>query len=460
MVDQRSPDLRPDADPWSPARQDPDLDRLAELAACLAGDEASNLLARTRPGAGEDYPELRDRLVRAALRTETYPVIVGDVDPGPPIVTWLRRLPVADRVLLTLRFRERLAPAELARILDQSRASITARLDALLADVPEPVEGYVSYALDRLAATAPDPATIRRAGTARAGRIARRRRGTAGLVGVALVFVIIAALTSTLLTPARPQLGGWHLGHRVDPPTGWTVGQIAVSRWDESTWLRRGTEECRVTIQGSSDFGGSPVRGEGPASDRAVQVGTETGWLSQDSNLYWDHGDLLASVTCGPPGDAGRLFAIAESIRFESRPLRIPVGLPEPPLGVQEPMISLMPDGSTWITARRILFAVAFTVPLRSASGAACPRSGPTFRSVPDADAEQPELPVDRWYGGPPTGSICVELTWLGEPDPARRTLVNQQVAELMQHLVVAPDPDDPATWFDANAALPPRQPR
>lgn len=142
---------------------DADLDRLAELAACMVGSAAAELIVRVlRRRDGEELPDLRNRLARAALRMPTGPILVAD-DGETPIATWLERLPVADRVLLTLRYGEHLTVSEVARIIESPVTEIESGLTALTRDVPAPAEAYLSYGLARLAEAAPGPADVARA---------------------------------------------------------------------------------------------------------------------------------------------------------------------------------------------------------------------------------------------------------------------------------------------------------
>jgi hypothetical protein len=51
-------------------------------------------------------------------------------------------------------------------------------------------------------------------------------------------------------------------------------------------------------------------------------------------------------------------------------------------------------------------------------------------------------------------------LRWRVRPDGPIRDVAERQLDQLIAHLVVASDPADPATWFDAQEMLPPREPR
>ncbi|GAB3757080.1 sigma-70 RNA polymerase sigma factor region 4 domain-containing protein [Microlunatus parietis] len=434
---------------------DPDLDRLAELAACLAGDSAVDVLARVLPRpAGEDLPETRDRLVRAALDLPRGPVIVAADDATPSITGWLRRLPVADRVLLTLRYGERLAPAELARILGQPVTRVESRLAALAAEVPPPAEAYLTYGLDRLAEQAPSPAAVRRAVETRQRVQSQRRRALVSLATVAALMLIMVSYGAGALRSYTSQTaggdGGLQLRHRVDPPPGWRVLATHLSRTVATTTLQSDAGlRCWVTVGGAIGI-------LGPA--REVIVRGEPGMIS-DSELSWFASPGPIAIRCHQPTERDLLLRLADAIRFESSEFRTPIGLSGVPPIFGGPTLDRTEnaDGATHqLTVGRYDFHVGLTVPPDPRDVRTCPSMGTAPRASRYDSAEPRVAGTVRQLLRTPDGIVCAALHWyVAEPSQDQRERARRQLDQLARHVILAADPADPATWLDAETALP-----
>lgn len=309
---------------------DADLDRLAELAACMGGSAAAELIARVLPRRdGEELPDLRNRLARAALRTPTGPTLVPD-DGDVPIATWLERLPVADRVLLTLRYGEHLTVSEVARIIERPTPEIESRLTTLTRDVPAPAEADLTFGLARLAEAAPGPAELAHAVTHATRRRTRRRRAVAGVLALAATFALIVAVTVQIgqrspdLAFANP--GTWQVTHQVDPSPGWSVSGFSLTRDDETTRVRRGDHECEVRIEFWSPIEPWP---EIKPPSRPVLLGPWRADLVGQTAIRLDGGGGRMTVGCPPEVGVEALIQLAQSVRFAARPIRVPLRVRE-----------------------------------------------------------------------------------------------------------------------------------
>lgn len=434
---------------------DPDLDRLAELAACLAGDSAVDILARVLPRpAGEELPETRNRLVRAALDLPRGPEIVPAGDAVPSITGRLRRLPMADRALLTLRYGERLAPAELARILGQPGARIEGRLAALEAEVPQPAEAYLSYGLDRLAEQAPGPAAVRRAVEARRRAQGRRRLRVASLATVAALMLIMVSSGAGLLRsyPSEAAASGRvGLHHRVDPPSGWRVLATHLSRTAETTTLQSDAGlRCWVAV------GEHGTGARGPVRD--VIVRGEPGLIS-DSELSWFSPPGPIAIRCHQPAERDLLLRIADAVRFEASEFRTPIGLSGLPPIFSGPTLDRTGngDGATHqLTVDRYDFHVGLTVPLDPRDVRTCPSIGTLPRTSPYDSVERRVARTEMQLLRTPNGTVCASVRWyVTDPDHHQRERAQQQLTELGKHVILAADPADPTTWLDPDSALP-----
>ncbi|MFC7625841.1 hypothetical protein [Microlunatus sp. GCM10028923] len=432
---------------------DPDLDRLAELSACLAGDSAVEVLARVLPRpAGEELPETRDRLVRAALDLPRTPVIVPADHEQVSITEWLRRLPVADRALITLRYGERLAPAELARSLGQPVTRIERRLAALAAEVPQPAEAYLSYGLDRLAEQAPGPGLVGQAVRARLQARTQRHRRLAALIAVVVLLMIMipngAGLLRWYTFEAAAVVDGVQLRHRVDPPDGWRILAVGLSRTLESTTLFGEANLCHVLI------GEVAVRGR---NLREVTVRGERGMLT-DSDLGWFSQAGSVVVRCGRPTPRDTLIGLANAVRFQVGEFRTPIGLSRLPAGFNAAALDRAENGSTHhqLTVDRYEFRVGLSVPPDSRNVRTCGSLSPPPRLDPNESEERRVTRTETQFLRTPDGIVCATLHWhLADPDRGDRDRAQQLLARLARQVTLAPDPADPATWLDAETALP-----
>lgn len=227
--------------------------------------------------------------------------------------------------------------------------------------------------------------------------------------------------------------------------------QVGLSLRAESTWLRRGAEECRFTL-GDVDTFLEPFRARDRAAEVPVRVGGQPGVLIGDSYLEWWTDHSSASVSCESAGGPDRLFEIARSVRYEIRTVRVPIGLPTQPVGVLEPELVVEADSTTWLLTHRLYFTAAFTAPGPDAS---CDRPAPPTTSLTFSRSPAVGPPEHRRVTTP-TGAACAELRWRTPSGPIR-DLAESQLDELIRQLMVAPDPADPAAWFDAQDVLPPR---
>lgn len=450
--------VRPVDVPRSPAA-DPDLDRLAEVAAWLAGDAAVEVLARVLPRRdGEEFPELRDRLVRATLDLPRGPVIIAADDDAPTVLSWLQRLPGSDRALLTLRYGERLAPAELARIVGRPRAGVETRLADLEAAVPQPAEAYLSYGLDRLAEEAPGTAAVARAVRVRLQARDRRRRRVTVLAALAALLLIMippgAGMLRWYTSEAAAAVGGLQLQHRVDPPAGWRVLATQLTRTSETTTML-GDQGilCRVTVSGEQAGFRSP--------GREVIVRGQPGRLS-DSALNWFSPSGPVAIRCHQSIDRSVLFSIADAVRFESRTFRTPIGLSELPKEFSAPTLDRTENGSTHqFTVGRYDFFVGLTVPPDPGDLRTCPSMGAPPRTTPYDDQAPRVSSTETRFLRTPDGMVCANLRWYtGSPDDDQRDRAERLLTSLGRHLVLAADPADPATWLDAENALPTSRPK
>jgi hypothetical protein len=306
----------------------------------------------------------------------------------------------------------------------------------------------------------------------------RRRRMIVAVVAAVLVALAIAVpgyLVNRRAMPADQRVpGNWNLIHRVDLPPGWEVKHQSISADSESSVVgpvsggEEETRNCQVIVFGSGRF--DPTA-QVPNGTR-VTINGHPGFYSRDqipgffSGVTWEYRPgAYALVSCGDLPLA-RHVAMAERVRFEPVPVRLPFRLRSVPKGYQVRFV----ESPVRTSAETSLGAVQFV----SATGSA---AQPAFAVavMPGTTEIPPAVPgweTETVAGRPAvlsardaklclnTGSstACIQATE-GEPEDLTKSLWAAGRRELLldvaKRLVLADDIDDTSTWFPANRALP-----
>jgi hypothetical protein len=309
-------------------------------------------------------------------------------------------------------------------------------------------------------------------------RSGRRRRRTLVLVIAAVVVLALAVAVPTFLAnrtaePVGRVKGNWNLNHRVEPPPGWEVRTQVITPDSEGTTLgaasRAATEEvssCMVDVFG-------PDRGD-PTARRADRTpvtvdGRPAFWSGQSDleatqGVSWEYQPgAFALVSCGT-GRASDDIAIAERVRFQPVPVRLPFRVRSLPTGY-EPVFVAPPLASSEGTFLGGAQFRAENREVRSFSVAVTPGRTDIPPGLPGWETDS--VGGRRAVLSARDAKLCLNLeqhtaciqTAEGEAEDLTRSLWaagrRELLVEVAKRLVIAEDLDDPGTWFPANRAVP-----
>jgi hypothetical protein len=267
-------------------------------------------------------------------------------------------------------------------------------------------------------------------------------------------------------TDSRRGQGNWNLVHRVDVPQGWTLSQVQVSGNAElSSWRRVGDEAhalCGVSVWGDfADFtpqpgGGEPVEVRGrPGLFLGKPDGSEG-----LSGLWWHYRrDAWASLDCEDSLSRDEILALADRVTFRPTQVLLPFRLRSVPEGYAVGHLGWeqVTSPPTFTLSLRNLredeFPQAPQVTMVRMTGATPPSRRAVRLTVAGRAAVLDPLartlcfPVDGWRA-------CVDGGFDSDPpEPAGEARLQDRLMAVGSVLDLAPDLDDPAGWFDGNAA-------
>lgn len=462
-----------------PDEQDEALGRLARV---LAGHEhrAAELLGEVavlaRRSARPQDEGLEDRralLVQRVLRQHDLgqhsPRRRGDVAAGaqpepdpdlqPDVTARLARLDPLSRTLLVLRHAEHVTLAELAQLTDRSPAATTRALEQA-----EATAGTAPYEIEQALwqATAPHPGAVRAA----MRRFTARRRRTRSRIALAALAAAALVAAGTVLPGllreqpyARPY-GEWTSTAQLAPQGPYTFQGLQLSAGEELlavTEAAKPESTCSVTVTTASKRIPVPSGRKATVGDRPARFLVAT--LDADAGLWWSVGPRTSALAqCDDKPADQTLLDLAGQVRFARTPIRVPfdlTGLPEQDQ-VQSYLdysgaigVLVTPRGATEESPDAVFVGLVATTDAGAVSGRRVDINGSAGRMTDDED----ETAV-CWPAGSRT--VCAGFnsteTSLGRTDKARRTA---RVLRTARAVHLAPDLDQPSTWFDAQAVLP-----
>lgn len=341
-------------------------------------------------------------------------------------------------------------------------------------------EDDLRQALLTLADTAHDPATVaaKLRLDAPIGRPSTRTRWrpVVGIVAVCVALALVALFLPSLLSRRADvadlrRAGYWGFVATVDPSSGWQVIDRAIDGDHEI--MRVSRDDARSGTCTATVYGRGAQRDETPAGTPVDVAGRPGAYVpSTDidpARLVWSYeDDAWAATSCddtvaaGPAGVRGLTTQLATSIRFQASPAQIPFGFRTLPdgyrvdtlivtsgRGTQSPSI---PGAQVFLSSPgRPSLSVYSTASAFSEPGPGMPGieilavDGRTVTVREDRRAAQ--IAVGDHY-------VMVESTvqqstqsWL----PGERAAI----LDLVDQLRFASNLADPATWFDAEQAIP-----
>jgi len=338
-------------------------------------------------------------------------------------------------------------------------------------------EELLSDTLQDLADQARTPeVTLARIAGRLPARASRHRRvpvpAVAAVVLIALAVAVTTFLVNRAVAPAGQRVkGNWNLIHRVELPPGWEVRNQAVTADSESSTVAErpsatgDVTSCRVEVFAAGRADPTAARD----NRRPVTVNGRRGYWADDSSietggLSWEYRPgAFALVSCG--GSQAEDLAIAERVRFEAVPVRLPFRLRSMPPGYEAATLAPALTSSEGTLLGGVQFRAkedsteprSFSVLLRP--GRTDPQPGvPGWESETIAGRPAVLYARDaRLCLNLERHTACVEAS-PGDPEDLTRSLWaagrRELLVDVAERLVLAEDLDDPATWWPANRAL------
>ncbi|WP_375426428.1 hypothetical protein [uncultured Friedmanniella sp.] len=380
-------------------------------------------------------------------------------DHRPDTETRLARLDPLGRTLLVLRHAEHVTLAELARVTDRSPAAVARALEqAATTAEAEPYE--VEQALWR--AHPPAAGAVREAERRFTAR-RRRTRSRLVLASMAASALVAAATVLPGLWRAQPYArpyGEWISTVQLAAQGPFSFQGLQLSAGQELlavTEAAKPEATCSVTVTTASGripvpAGRKATLGEGPA--RFVAATDDT-----DAGLWWSVGPRTSALAqCDDsPGDRV-LLDLAGQVQFARTPVRVPFDLNRLPEQDQVQSyldysgtigILVTPRGATEESPDAVFVGLVAMTDAGAVSGRRVDINGTAGRMSDDVDETAVCWPVG-------SRTVCAAINnpeaSLSGAEKIRRTARVLQTARAVQ---LAPDLDQPGTWFDAQAAFP-----
>ena len=259
-----------------------------------------------------------------------------------------------------------------------------------------------------------------------------------GLAGAALLVGAVLLLPTILVRLNPPEVrepGEWRFTHRVAPVAGMTVTQRILTADHELTIVQSDDDvaQCTVDVTRDDSTPGAAARRSRPVAQRAVRIHGWTGRYvddrPQDPYLTWEYAPgARATVTCSRgPISPETLLDVAEAVRF--RDTRVPLPF----------TLRAMPEGYRIYSIDSDSRADVVSLTLQPVDRASIPSV--VVRYGTDEAAH-------RCLGE--AGQVCLSTRWSAEDAPGTQGIVRRSLDQVGAQIVLAPDPADRSTWFDA----------
>jgi DNA-directed RNA polymerase specialized sigma24 family protein len=461
-----------------------ELTELAQLAVALTGDpqRAAELvgvtlaMARRRPRRRSADRETAHRDLMVQQFVSPRPAAAGPLPAeGLPaefreVASRLAELPPLARAILVLVRLKGLTLAEVAGILDRTPAKVQRELEA--AGTTVQADPYVVRAvLETLSWRAPDENAIRRAQVSAERRLVRRRHRirllVAGVVVLVLAGVGVPTVWALRPLPARAA-GDWSYGLAFLPSANWQVEAHFLTVDEEVLAISGPDTNCEIqALQPAA----AATRGDlGTTGERAWVRGRPVRIIAfrQGFRIIWPYaGSGVVTMTCdGSGADRSSVLALANRLQFRpGQRMPVPVAFGVLPDGLR-PAYAGRQEEQTFVglitgpdleSAEIIVFAGLFGEDFDIAEWTA--REVVQVNGVPAQIYVDDEL-VALCLPAAAPDPLCVGSDIDDEDDDeagkeARIAANLRRVRAVTEGMRIAPDLEDPSTWFDAREALP-----
>ena len=247
--------------------------------------------------------------------------------------------------------------------------------------------------------------------------------------------LLLPTIMVRLYPPDAREPGEWRFTHRVEPVGGLQVGQRILTADEELTILQAEDEvaQCTVALTRDDAAPGAAARSARPVAQRAVRIhgrmGSYVDDRPQDPYLTWAYAPgARATVTCTRGAiSPATLRDVADAVRFRDTRVLLPFTLRAVPEGYR--IYSIDSDSRSDIVS----------LTLQPVDRASIPSVVVRYGS---------DEAAHRCLGE--TGQVCLSTRWSAEDAPGSQGIVRRSLDQVGARIVLAPEPADRSTWFDA----------